>query len=743
MKTLSWSAGIALLALAVCGSTAGAETTKCQRTIAKANSQFVQAQVKALTKCEESIVKGKISGPCPDSKATTSLQKATDKLTSSIDKSCGGDDKVCGGNLTGEDTPASLGWPTNCPDFEHRSNSDPACNAALNDCGDIASCLSCIGSTAAEQAAELYYDELILPSTSDKALNKCQTTIGKATAAFFNSKTKALQKCWDAKLNGKHSNSCVPPAMGDEKYLAAIDKAETKKIDSINKACTGVTFASIGFATDCPAVTIPDGAPCGGPVTNLAQLIACVDCVTEFKADCVDRVQVPQFTPYPSECNVCTEPAPTGPCPTTIEFTADGLNVDLDTGFTGLAHDATVPTNGRVTLAVSGCAGGPQPNCGQCNVNGPLDNAGGIAFANHRCQDQPWVQCSTDGDCITQGALGPCLYFFGAPLPLRAGGVSTCVINEINGTVSGTINFNDGTSTLNVPLSSKVHPTGTEFAPCPHCTAGLCEDGPRVGQACAVNGTGIFGDVSLDCPPNPGSLAGTLGITLNMATGVQTRTVSATNPTCTETGFNGKKCLCNTCNNVNEEACSTNADCPISGGNPGICGGKRCLSGTNAGAPCILESECPGGNCNRPGQATKPNSCNDNTATPMIDGTLCVDIGGNEGECPDGPVDQVCSVQKFRSCGTDAECAPSVTCPDCLPNQTCIARNRPCFPDNGVIGNSLTVAGVADPPCGGTAKPVVGSFFCVAPVAASAVNSAGGLPAVGRVRLPGTVIIDP
>jgi hypothetical protein len=53
------------------------------------------------------------------------------------------------------------------------------------------------------------------------------------------------------------------------------------------------------------------------------------------------------------------------------------------------------------------------------------------------------------------------------------------------------------------------------------------------------------------------------------------------------------------------------------------------------------------------------------------------------------------------------------------------------------------VQGSPDVPCGGVSNPTVGTFFCVAPVGATAVNAAGGLPALGRVRIPGTVLIDP
>jgi hypothetical protein len=65
--------------------------------------------------------------------------------------------------------------------------------------------------------------------------------------------------------------------------------------------------------------------------------------------------------------------------------------------------------------------------------------------------------------------------------------------------------------------------------------------------------------------------------------------------------------------------------------------------------------------------------------------------------------------------------------------------NRQCFVDNGTVGESVQVDGSADTPCDGVAKPTVGTFFCVAPVSAPAVNAAGGLPALGRVRIPGIV----
>jgi hypothetical protein len=464
-------------------------------------------------------------------------------------------------------------------------------------------------------------------------------------------------------------------------------------------------------------------------------------------------------------------PPASGPCPTSFEFTADGARVDLDAGVTGLGHNAQVPSNGRLTLAVSGCSGVAEPTCGTCNITGPLPNAGGIAFQNRRCEGNSWVQCTTDSDCTNAqvctggannnhlctvpsdcpggacgnaGYAGPCIYYFGAPLPLVAGGVPTCILNEINGPVSGTVNLEEGSSIAQVPLISKVHPVGTVFEPCPVCEGGVCSDGPRINLPCDVNGSGLFGDVSLDCPPNPGTLAGSLTINLNIATGTQSVTVTTDNPTCRETGYNTYKCLCDTCNNINQEACSTNADCPISGGNPGICGGRRCIGGGNDGAPCVNNSECPSGLCNRPGEATKPNACLDDSTTPGV--LDCLDIGNNEGQCALGPIEKVCSIQTQISCSDTSDCTPgSSACPlaDCVPNQICVSRTRACFTDNGAVGNTVSVSGTADAPCAGVSKPTVGTFFCVAPVAQSAVNAASGLPGLGRVRIPGTVVIQP
>ena len=305
---------MALALLPVRATTAGAETVKCERAIAKAAAVFVQVRVAVLTKCEANVVAGKLTGNClTEPKTQAAIAKASVKLHATIDKACGGDDKLCGGTPANEDTPPALGFAGVCPNFENGP-----CNQSLTDCGDIADCLQCIAERAGDQAIALSFGDLFpTDPKSQKTQNKCQQAIGKAASAFFVAKSKALQTCWDARFQGKHAQAC--PSLGDGKAAAAISKAEAKLTTTICKACAGGDAdknglcdpprfdpqSDIGFAATCQAVQVPGGRDCGaiGAVDTLDRLVSCVDCVTEFKVDCIDAAQVPALVgPYPADC---------------------------------------------------------------------------------------------------------------------------------------------------------------------------------------------------------------------------------------------------------------------------------------------------------------------------------------------------------------------------------------------------------------------------------------------------------
>ena len=292
-----------LAAMLALGARAEADPLKCQRTILKESAKFVQAKMKALGKCEESKLKGQLP-PLTDchSAASTAIAAAEAAMKDKVEGTCGGGDKDC--STTGDnDSLASIGWDIGtCPDFESLGCVNP-----INDCDDIGTCLACINEAAVDQAIALYYGALA-PSTPGDDLNKCQITIGKEAETYLAKQSKALQKCQDQRIKGVHGDVCPNPAADpgtpSRKAFDAIDKAESKMWLKICKTCGGAdrtcdgvgdfTAAQIGFSASCPAVMAPGGASCAGVVTTVANIFSCVDCVDDFKAFCMDRLQVPR-----------------------------------------------------------------------------------------------------------------------------------------------------------------------------------------------------------------------------------------------------------------------------------------------------------------------------------------------------------------------------------------------------------------------------------------------------------------
>jgi hypothetical protein len=439
-------------------------------------------------------------------------------------------------------------------------------------------------------------------------------------------------------------------------------------------------------------------------------------------------------TPQQTVTGPTVTPTPGPPaCPSGISFEGNASTAQLDTGWVGFAHDAKIIDRGKVSVATD-CGGNTRP-CGVCNLTGPIANPNVNAGVsnNHRCTGDTSVECTATADCSGKGT---CEWFFGAPLPLAAGGVSTCVVNQVVGTVTGTANIETGAGATNVHLVSGVFLGPGLDQPCPTCEGdttiadgnrnGTCSGGDRDGQSCDVGGTSLTfepkGKTSFDCPPTGGAQVAALPINLANSTGTTTLTLSAASPDCR--AGSGQKCFCDTCATLAAEPCSTNADCP--GG--AACGGLRCRGGTNNGAACATAgraTECPGGACGVPGQATAPNSCNSGTTCSAI-------AGSNSGECSGGPNDLFCAPHdSFRGCAVDSECS--------FPGDTCSGgKNRPCFLDNGVIGGSVSATGAVDTPVNGVAHPTLAALFCVGPTSAPSVNAAAGLPGLGRLQLTGT-----
>jgi hypothetical protein len=761
---------------------ANAETIKCRREIGRSSSKFAQAKIKALTRCEDQRLTGKTTS-CPDQKASSAIAKAALKLRSAVDKQCGGSDHSCG---TGgdDDTLASIGFGGSCVNLESGS-----CNGALADCDDVSDCVACIDQAAIDQMVNLAF---AAPASQSDAL-ACQRQIGKSLAKVVRDEVKAHGKCTDRALKGL-GGTCP-----DSGTASRVSSARAKFVQKVCQRCGGgdgacggsddLSPAAIGFGATCPAVTVPGGAYCGGPITNMNGVVTCLACISEFKSACTAAAAAPSTGSYPPECNGAN-PNPTAtatpngggatPTPTATATPAPGcgnntINAgedcdgsddamcpghctplcecpvpcvlpaalpeiismqsrpgsELDTGWTGIAHDASTVDDAIVAVArVDGCdTNTSSPTCGQCQLTGPVEFPGAskncVCFNVGAPDGSSLATCDPEvgGGC---GGAETCECFLGPPLPISSGGVPVCVINRLTGPITGTANVADsgphaGEGSVTIDLKASVFNGVAVNQPCPQCRndatprdgvkSGTCNGGVRNGQACDVGGSSdFFGDLSLDCLPAAAASIGLLRIAFDPATtGV---TELAKNRPCTG---GGGTCFCDTCADAGAAPCNSNADC-ASGI---VCGGRRCLSGVNLGLACTNNSQCPGSFCNRPGQATAPNACIANECLPNPDD------GPQEGVCSQGPTDRNCSIETYRGCTTDDDCNPAANCPECAVGQVCVIAPRQCFLD------TIVREGVP-----GTQTAVVAATFCIPPTISQSVNQVAGLPGPGALQLP-------
>jgi hypothetical protein len=226
---------------------------------------------------------------------------------------------------------------------------------------------------------------------------------------------------------------------------------------------------------------------------------------------CPNRVEL---TLVSGTGNTCTSNADCeiGSCNTTIGRCQ--TPTELDTGWTGISHDADVTDGVTIAANLNNC--GSAPECGQCNVTGlrPDGNICRCAGDNRQVCDRPFA--ADADDC----GGGMCNCYLGSPLSLSAGNTPVCVVNRFAQNITGTANVSTGNGATLVKLRSVVYLGESLTEPCPTCIGdptpldgvrgGTCALGANAGASCDADGFNYTfpapggGAHSLDCFPANG-----------------------------------------------------------------------------------------------------------------------------------------------------------------------------------------------------------------------------------------------
>lgn len=321
--------------LLLAGSAAAQDPLKCRRAIAKNSVAFEATALKALQKCNDSLLNGKVTA-CPDSKASDKIAAAQAKLNAQIDKNCAGLSltdmqfaglaKECSGGYRSAQpcdvasdcpgicvsgpkdgdpcfadafcAPGTCSSPSLCdavdvcPSVQNDSRVEPFgllpvsdCYFALSDAASVSACVGCVGDQTVAQLIDGYYGTAN-PASADKAVRKCQRAVGKAAAKHFAAVRKALQKCQDGILKGG-AGPCP-----DAKAAAKISGSQGKLIDAITKACDDALINSGFVLSQIVGASGRPSAACTTTSASAAGIAAALECLTTATATANDALGV-------------------------------------------------------------------------------------------------------------------------------------------------------------------------------------------------------------------------------------------------------------------------------------------------------------------------------------------------------------------------------------------------------------------------------------------------------------------
>jgi hypothetical protein len=426
--------------------------------------------------------------------------------------------------------------------------------------------------------------------------------------------------------------------------------------------------------------------------TGIAVELSCAAC--DNAADCPGVAQFALLSKIRGACSTNDDCGGIAACDPTVGRCRTRTNLDI--GWTGLAHeqdlDDVVPA--RLKLDCTG----PAP-CGECTISG-LDPQ----LGNCRCANDNRIPCFTPHAADEASCGGEtCACYFGPPVPLSAGNVPTCLLNLVEDEVTGLVNVDEGSGTIEIPLLEEVFLGISILQPCPVCEndpapgngqrEGTCDGGLNDGETCDAQSENTTFTApggarhSLDCFPDPGVSITPTGLRIPMVLGTGQSTLTAGVPC----GLFGQDtCPCATCSDDPSVACSSDADC----------------------------TAVSAGTCSRTASLVvpQPNACSDG---------VCNDLGGERGVCANGPTDLYCDAitradgRGFINCSSNLDCAESSIGVD--GGNCSVSEQRACYLD------PIVAIGVPHP-----AAPLGAAAFCTPPTSSTGVNNVTGLPGPTR-----------
>ena len=674
-------AATAAVAIVVAASPASALTTAeigCHAAIGKNLSKYQASLAKNLIGCHKARIAGKIGANtlCNTTAGADTKGKlitAQLKVTSGINGKC----LLTGDPLTGSE--AVLAQYPRCPSPAATSD-DLGATTGIDTFTELATCQMRLAEAYINDIGEQALGLPALTPLLSKTAIGCHGAIGKTLSNVVKTVSGTFTAC----------QAADEKAGGDLVYNTCATSG-----DIAGKAAAAI--AAMKSAIDVSCVTLIQA--------EWAQFGTCGQSTTLMKGCAVDKITDPTSRGLaaaamglPGTCAAFADVIINAGYGQKLSMTR------LDSGYTGLAHDVDVVDLSLGGVKLENC----NADCENCDVR--IDPTNGYC----RCESDSTRKCDVvngnDNDVAPNGCSGlasqQCNCMFGPPLAISSGGTPVCVVNrfaqEFTGGTSVVGSYDVATRTRAV-----VHLGISQTQPCPTCNGdatlndnvkgGTCDGGQRTGLNCDSNANHPdFGPTSFDCLPASG--ANVTGAGLNLALRFTDGTVSLTAAVGGANCASGT-CHCSHCTLDSQVGCSVDADCAAVGA--GTCG-------VNLGGANPRQNSCTGGPA------------------------ACIADGSGLGACDfNGPNDTFCdgdlrkNGRGFIPCTSDLDC--DALDPDCSGGDCGLCgapTSRSCFlPNISATGKSgiFNSEGV--------------SAFCSAATGNPGVNSAGGLPGPGRVKL--------